>query len=215
MIPQGASLILLSLLAVASVTAAQEQPDEPRQLPTNTAPFVHQWKWFEKHRDVTKAFPTDYRIGGTYRLKKDVVVHHGGTDSPVTKYFVDNNELVLGSVKAALRDPKAAKEREIQALIQLAEENPRMAPGMNLLIRDARNRRETRSILSEGTKLRFQQIALSRSFPYGVMVHSYAEILDGPLRGKWIDVGAISVNSSAPDNAYCSPDSRYLEYAGK
>lgn len=46
------------------------------------------WQCLGAHKDVTKEYPTDYQIGGIYRLRGDVVVEHGGTASTVTPYWV-------------------------------------------------------------------------------------------------------------------------------
>jgi len=212
---QGLFIIVLSLLSTASTCTAQQGPGQTPDYVTNPSAILNKWKWLETQKQVTSKFPTDYHIGGVYRLKQDVVVECGGTASHITKYWVSVwHTDGVEEVKQCLRDPQAAKEREIQSLQRVAADNPRLSVGTEIFIRGIRNRRETRSLLSKGTMLRFQQLWLQRSFEMGVTIQAYVEVLDGPLQGKWVDIKFLSKCETSP-NPHCNLNSEYLECVAK
>lgn len=203
--------LLVSFLAVPAFPAQQEVT-QPLRTPSKPDPSVLKWRWFEKHKNVTGKYPTTYQIGGVYRLKQDVVVEYGGTGSRVTQYWVRiTHREGVDEVKERLRDPEAAKQREIQALRQVGLVNPRLSSGTDLFVRQIRNRRETQSILSAGTLMRFQQVWLERSFEMGVTVDAYAEVLDGPMQGKWLGIYFLSDH----DDHCCDVKAEFLEYVGQ
>jgi hypothetical protein len=204
---------LLPWFLAAAIFPVQPQSARAFGERTNPSSLVNKWRWFEKNKQVTHQFPTDYQIGGLYRLKKDIIVRSEGTASPVSPYWVSEHDPErVDAVKEALRDPQGTREREVQALRQVAANNPKLAAGVDLEIRGMKHRRESRTIVSKGTMLRFQQIWLSRSFEMGVGVHAYVEVLDGPLQGKWVDISFIS-DESAYNNPRCNLNTEYLEYA--
>jgi hypothetical protein len=97
---------------------------------------------------------------------------------------------------------------------QVAANNPQLAGGVDCFIHDMDRRRETRSILSKGTLLRFQQIWLHRSFEMGVSVDPHVEVIDGPLQGKWVCFYFLA-ECDAYRNPRCHLNPEYLEPVAK
>ena len=208
-------LVVLTLLVLATACQAQKRPDKAPEYITNPSSILRPWNLLGAHKEVTHQFPTDYQLGGLYRLRKDVVVGSGGTGSRVTKYWVESHDpQKVEDLKERLRDPEAAKERDIQDLRTVSANLVGAKAGTEVLIRGMRVQRETRSIMSAGTRLRFRQIWLEGNFETGVYVKGYAEVLDGPLQGKWINISFISDRGKNYGHA-CNVDPECLEYVGR
>ncbi len=212
MAPRSWICVPLSLLFAASTVTAQDRTAPTADHSGKPAPRWDDWKWWQKEKDVTGKFPTEYVVGAVYRLKKDVVVECGQTASGVSPYWVDKFADVE-TVELWLRDPQAARDREIATLRRFAADSPLLASGMEFDIWRIRHRHETRSVLYKGTLLRFRQIWVRRNFELGTTVQPYVEVLAGPLRGKWVDLSLLSKSSFC--DVPCSPDPEWLEYVGK
>lgn len=208
------ALSLLSFL-VCTTCPAQPYPTRVSGGAADPNSLVNKWRWFQHHKQVTHQFPTDYQVGGLYRLKRDIIVDSVGTDSPVSPYWVrERNAERVEEVKEELRAPQVAGDRQTQALREVAANNPRLAAGIEVSLRRMGRQRETRTLVTKGTMLRFRQIWLNRSFEMGVYVRCYTEILGGPLQGKWADISSLS-DCEAYGTCRCNLNPEYLERIAK
>jgi hypothetical protein len=121
------------------------------------------------HKCVTNEYPSDYQVGKVYRLRSAVVVERGGTSSPVSPYWVDDSEW---DTDRAERTRKEIRQNQ------------------------GGWRRDTRTILEAGTRLRVEQLWLYSNIELGVILNAYARVLEGPLQGKLIDIHSISLTQS-------------------
>jgi hypothetical protein len=197
--------LFVCLLAIASTRSPSGAQQPASQGSRPDAP-VRQWRWQGTAGGQKYAVVTDYRQGGVYRLKKDVVVQYGGTGSRISQYWVSEHEPGrVAEVRECLRDPQAAKTREIQSL--------RDHGGTILEIILARHRSETRSILTAGTLLRFRHIDFQYNVELGPAAHPYLEVMHGALQGNWIDFTFVSRCDN--EVTFCKLDPEFLEYLGQ
>lgn len=221
--------LLVLLIGTSSITQAQSY-SYPRYV-TDPSSILHLWNfWLGAHKNVTGKYPTDFQLGKVYRLQSDVVVNHGSTSSRVTKYWINNDN--VEEVKQRIRDPQAAKARDTEALRSVMPNLRFPSDGvrdglMQAEIRRIQSQRETRTVMSAGTRLRFSQIWLEGNCENGVVAKPFAEILDGPLKGKLISIYFISdheddvldhgQHSDTTNNRYqrCNVNPRYLELLGE
>jgi hypothetical protein len=161
---------------------------EPPEYITDPSSILRIWNCLGAHKEVTREYPTDYRIGGVYRLLQDVVVTNGDTASLATPYWISGHET---SRMESVRGEIAANQ--------------------------AAGRRETRTVLPAGTPLRFDEIWLEGNFETGIYVHPYATVLDGPLQGQLIGIGCITDRTTEPGTRRerCNVNPAYLELVAR
>lgn len=177
---------ILAALFAQSASEAQHRltrSSEPPEYITRPGSILHWWNCLGAHRNVTHEYPTDYQIGGVYRLRQDVIVERGGTSSVVSKYWIGSSPELVEEQKEDIRRNREAK------------------------------RRETRVVLAAGTRMRFEQIWLEGNFETGIYAQPYAQVLDGTLQGKRLCIYFIvdSDIDSETHRQHCCVNPKYLE----